>query len=66
MKLYAFGALELFDDIYDIDTVSTTIYQTSRQNISTYEVSKNDLYQWVDEVLRPTADLALKHENIIN
>lgn len=58
MKCYALGALELFDDIYDIDTVSMTIYQPRRQNISTYEVSKDDLYQWADEVLKPTADLA--------
>ena len=47
-----------FDDIYDIDTVSMTIYQPRRQNVSTYEVSKDDLYQWADEVLKPTADLA--------
>lgn len=39
MKCYALGALELFDDIYDIDTVSMTIYQPRRQNISTCEVS---------------------------
>lgn len=52
------GALELFDDIYDIDTVSMTIYQPRRQNVSTYEVNKDDLYQWADEVLKPTADLA--------
>ena len=58
MKCYALGALELFDDIYDIDTVSMTIYQPRRQNISSYEVSKDDLYQWADEVLKPTADLA--------
>ena len=32
MKCYALGALELFDDIYDIDTVSMTIYQPRRQN----------------------------------
>ena len=35
-----------------------TIYQPRRQNVSTYEVSKDDLYQWADEVLKPTADLA--------
>lgn len=34
MKCYALGALELFDDIYDIDTVSMTIYQPRRQNWS--------------------------------
>lgn len=58
MKCYALGALELFDAIYDIDTVSMTIYQPRRQNISTYELSKDDLYQWADDVLKPTADLA--------
>ena len=35
-----------------------TIYQPRRQNISTYEISKDDLYAWADEVLKPTADLA--------
>lgn len=59
MKCYALGALELFDDIYDIDQVSMTIYQPRRQNISTFEISKDDLYQWADEVLKPTAKLAL-------
>ena len=58
MQCYALGALELFDDIYDIDQVSMTIYQPRRQNVSTYEISKDDLYRWADEVLKPTADLA--------
>ena len=58
MKCYALGALELFDDIYDIDNVSMTIYQPRRQNISTFEISKDNLYKWADEVLKPTADLA--------
>lgn len=57
MKCYALGALELFDDIYDIDTVSITIYQPRRQNISTYEISKDELYCWAEEVLKPTAEL---------
>ena len=58
MKCYALGALELFDDIYDIGNVSMTIYQPRRQNISTFEISKDNLYKWADEVLKPTADLA--------
>lgn len=58
MKCYALGALELFDDIYDIDNVSMTIYQPRRQNISTFEISKDELYKWANEVLKPTADLA--------
>ncbi len=40
MKLYALGALDLFDGIYDIEMVSMTIYQPRRENISTSTVSK--------------------------
>lgn len=58
MKLYGLGALELFDGIYDIDTVSMTIYQPRRENISTYPASKEILLEWADGVLRPTAQLA--------
>jgi len=58
MKCYALGTLELFDDIYDIDSVCMTIYQPRRENVSAYTMSKTDLYQWADEVLKPTADLA--------
>jgi hypothetical protein len=58
MQCYALGALELFDGIYDIDSVRMTIYQPRRDNVSTYELSKAELYRWADEVLKPTADLA--------
>lgn len=58
MKCYALGALELFDPLYDIDRVGMTIYQPRRQNISTFELTKKELYRWADEVLKPTADLA--------
>ena len=40
MKLYALGALELFDCIYDIDTVSMTIYQP-RPSLSRKQTSTN-------------------------
>ena len=58
LMCYALGALELFDKIYDIDMVSMTIYQPRRDNVSTYELSKDGLYRWADEVLKPTAELA--------
>ena len=58
MKCYALGALELFDDIYDIDNVSMTIYQPRRSNVSTFTIPKADLYAWADQVLAPTAKLA--------
>ena len=62
MKLYALGALELFDGIYDIYTVSMTIYQPRRENVSTSIVSKENLYQWAEEVLKPKAELAFAGE----
>ena len=40
MMLYALGALEIFDGIYDIDTVRMTIYQPRKSNISVYEMDK--------------------------
>mgnify|MGYP000847446377 FL=1 len=58
MMCYALGALEMFDSLYDIRTVRMTIYQPRRDNISTYELPKEALYQWADTVLKPTADLA--------
>jgi hypothetical protein len=58
LQCYALGALELFDGIYDINTVRMIIYQPRRDNISTHELSKDELYRWADEVLKPTADLA--------
>lgn len=58
LMCYALGALELFDKIYDIETVSMTIYQPRRDNVSTYEISKDNLYCWAGEVLKPTAELA--------
>lgn len=58
MMCYGLGALELFDGIYDINTVRMIIYQPRRDNVSVYTISKGDLLKWADEVLKPNADLA--------
>lgn len=62
MMCYALGAVELFDGIYDIDTVKMAIYQPRRENISTYSVSKAELIKWAEEILVPTAKLAFAGE----
>ena len=62
MLCYALGALELFDGIYDIDTVSMTIFQPRRENVSTYTISKEELLQWAADVLIPRAKLAYAGE----
>src|SRR5699024_6384295 len=46
MMCYTLGALALFDGIYDIDTVSMTIFQPRRENVSTYTISKEELLTW--------------------
>ena len=62
MMCYALGALQLFDGIYDIASVTMTIFQPRRDNVSTYTISKEELLKWADEVLSPTAQLAAKGE----
>lgn len=62
MMLYALGALELFDGIYDIDKVAMTIFQPRKQNISTFEMEVTALKSWAKEVLIPKATLAFKGE----
>ena len=51
MMCYALGALELFDGIYDINSIQMIIFQPRRENVSTYNISKEELLSWVDEVV---------------
>lgn len=62
MFCYALGGLALFDGIYDIDSIHLIIYQPRRENISEYSISKSELIKWAEEVLSPTAQLAIKGE----
>lgn len=58
MMLYALGALELFDGIYDIDTIRMTIFQPRRENVSVCVMAKDDLLQWAHNELIYKAKLA--------
>ncbi|MDR1422671.1 MAG: DUF2800 domain-containing protein [Coriobacteriales bacterium] len=60
MMLYALGALEAFDPLYDINEVTMTIYQPRRENVATWSVPKADLYLWAQDVLLPKAVLAFE------
>ncbi len=62
MKCYALGALGIFDALYDIDTISMTIYQPRRENISTWEISREELLLWAEDTLKPIASLAFSGE----
>jgi len=62
MMLYALGALEIFDALYDIKEVSMTIFQPRRENVSTWSIPVEDLKAWANEVLKPKAVLAFNGE----
>ena len=62
LMCYSLGVIDMFDGIYNIDTIRMAIYQPRTDNLSVYEMSKADLLKWADEVLAPTAALAMKGE----
>jgi predicted CopG family antitoxin len=62
MKLYALGALELFENLYDITDVSMTIYQPRRENVSTWTIAVSELKAWASGFLVPRAILAYSGE----
>ena len=58
LKCYALGALDTFGDLYDIRRIKLSIFQPRRENVDTFEMTKEDLLKWADEVLAPIAKLA--------
>lgn len=58
LKCYALGALDTFGDLYDIRRIKLSIFQPRRENVDTFELTKEDLLKWADEVLAPIAKLA--------
>lgn len=62
MFLYALGAINLFEALYDIKTVSMSIVQPRLENISNYEISVEELLEWANTELKEKADMAYKGE----
>ncbi len=58
MMLYALGALEIYDALYDIKEVSMTIFQPRRENVSTWTIPIEVLKVWAEEELKPKAQMA--------
>ena len=58
MTLYALGALEIYDALYDIKEVSMTIFQPRRENVSTWTIPIEKLKVWAEEELKPKAQMA--------
>lgn len=58
LMLYGLGALRKYDFMYDIEVVKLTIVQPRINNISTFEISVEELKRWANEELKPKAELA--------
>lgn len=58
LMCYALGAYEMFSALYDIETVSMTIFQPRRDNVSVFEMKASDLLDWAENTLKPKAELA--------
>lgn len=58
LMLYALGALLEFDPLYDIHTVRMSIVQPRLSNISTFEMTADELLRWAETEIRPKALLA--------
>lgn len=60
MMLYALGALNDYGFAYDIETVTTHVYQPRIDNISAHSLTVADLLKWGEETVKPTAEVAGK------
>ena len=60
MKLYALGALEIIDYLYDIEEIQMTIFQPRKSNVSVDRISRDDLLEWADGELTQQAQLAFE------
>lgn len=58
LKAYGLGVLEAYYLEYGIQLLKLTIYQPRLHNVSTFEISADELLQWGANTLRPAAELA--------
>lgn len=66
LMLYGLGALRKYDMVYDITEVRLTIVQPRINNISTWQISADELRQWAEEELKPKAQLAFEGKGELN
>lgn len=59
MKLYALGAINAFDMLYDFDLVRMTIVQPRLDSVSDDELTVEGLLAWAEEKVRPAAEEAM-------
>ena len=58
LMIYALGAVNAYEDLYDFDTVKVFIHQPRIDNSSNHTYGVDYLKQWAENVLKPGAALA--------
>lgn len=59
MKLYALGAMNDYGIAMDVKKVELHIFQPRLNNISTDNLAVEDLMAWAEEIVKPTAQIAI-------
>lgn len=62
LMLYGLGALRKYDVLFDIEEIRVTIVQPRINNISSWQISVEELIKWAKEELAPAAKLAFAGE----
>jgi hypothetical protein len=62
MRLYALGAWSPYNFLYSINQISVTIIQPRLDSISTDTISLDELLNWAETIVKPTAKLAYAGE----
>ena len=66
LKLYALGAMYEYGEVLGITKVEMHIYQPRLNNISTDSISVDDLYEWANKTVKPTAEKAMNGKGKYN
>lgn len=53
LMLYALGAVDKYDMLYAFQTVRMTVVQPRLDNVSTFEIDKEELLYWADNYVAP-------------
>ena len=60
MKLYALGALNDYGIALDVKTIEMHIFQPRLNNISTDNITVEELMEWADKTVKPIAEKAIQ------
>ncbi len=60
LKLYAIGTYESYKHLYQFDHFILTVHQPRLNHVDPFEISLKELLEWMDDVVKPTAELAAK------